>query len=321
MAETSRGGHGRKRRLGSTWCRSQLLSPTVSLAAHKHCEPTGCEPALALSRSSCRRRARVGTGSFLCAGGRCLALHEQSCTRDASRVHSACRAGACCSITAPLHHPQPTPAAEGGALRSRWHALGGTLSVARSLWLAEQHIATTAGSVRQVCAHRSCRGLTCPRAPQRVWSGATGESGSWPRAVRASLDRVSGVEGGGARRRWRLHRHEPRGGGRDTPSCEQPHTSHVALLVLTFDLACVTCKALACVAGARDRASVRSEGVLYFCYYNKRVRDFTQDFRVVCVPHTCRDALVESRACRVCAPRHHTVVCAISAVIGWASFK
>ena len=147
------------------------------------------------------------------------------------------------------------------------------------------------------------------------------KSGSWPRAVRASLDRVSGVEGGGASRRLRLHRHEPRGGGRDTPSCEQPHTSHVALLVLTFDLACVTCKALACVAGARDRASVRSEGVLYFCYYNKRVRDFTQDFRVVCVPHTCRDALVESRACRVCAPRHHTVVCAISAVIGWASFK
>ena len=209
--------------------------------------------------------------------------------------------------------------------RAAHSALGGTLSVARSLWLAEQHIATTAGSVRQVCAHRSCRGLTCPRAPQRVWSGATGESGSWPRAVRASLDRVSGVEGGGARRRWRLHRHEPRGGGRDTPSCEQPHTSHVALLVLTFDLACVTCKALTCVAGARDRASVRSEGVLYFCYYNKRVRDFTQDFCAVCVAHTCRDAL-ESRACRlppcrVCAPRHHTVVCAISAVIGWASFK
>ena len=177
-------------------------------------------------------------------------------------MHSACRAGACCSITAPLHHPQPTPAAEGGALRSRWHALSGTLSVARSLWLAEQHIATTAGSVRQVCAHRSCRGLTCPRAPQRVWSGATGESGSWPRAVRASLDRVSGVEGGGARRRWRLHRHEPRGGGRDTPSCEQPHTSHVALLVLTFGVCNI---ALACVAGARDRASVRSEGVLYFC--------------------------------------------------------
>ena len=30
VAETSRGGHGRKRRLGSTWCRSRLLSPTVS---------------------------------------------------------------------------------------------------------------------------------------------------------------------------------------------------------------------------------------------------------------------------------------------------
>ena len=188
-----------------------------------------------------------------------MALHARAVRARATRrvCTRPCRAGACCSITAPLHHPQPTPAAEGGALRSRWHALGGTLSVARSLWLAEQHIATTAGSVRQVCAHRSCRGLTCPRAPQRVWSGATGESGSWPRAVRASLDRVS-------------------------------------------------------VAGARDRASVRSEGVLYFCYYNKRVRDFTQDFRVVCVPHTCRDALVESRACRVCAPRHHTVVCAIS---------
>ena len=149
---------------------------------------------------------------------------SSACTRDASRVHSACRAGACCSITAPLHHPQPTPAAEGGALRSRWHALGGTLSVARSLWLAEQHIATTAGSVRQVCAHRSCRGLTCPRPPQRVWSGASGDTlavntspGSWPRAVRASLDRVSRVEGGGACWRWRLHRHEPRGGGRDAP--------------------------------------------------------------------------------------------------------
>ena len=220
MAETSRGGHGRKRRLGSTWCRSRLLSPTVSLASQQ-CAPTGCEPALALSRSSCRRRhesARAPLGGSLrrrtLFGAACT---SSACTRDASRVHSACRAGACCSITAPLHHPQPTPAAEGGALRSRWHALGGTLSVARSLWLAEQHIATTAGSVRQVCAHRSCRGLTCPRAPQRVWSGATGESGSWPRAVRASLDRVSRVEGGGACCRWRLHRHEPRGGGRDAP--------------------------------------------------------------------------------------------------------
>ena len=148
---------------------------------------------------------------------------SSACTRNASRVHSACRAGACCSITAPLHHPQPTPAAEGGALRSRWHALGGTLSVARSLWLAEQHIATTAGSVRQVCAHRSCRGLTCPRPPQRVvrseWrhTRCQYKSGSWPRAVRASLDRVSRVEGGGACCRWRLHRHEPRGGGRDAP--------------------------------------------------------------------------------------------------------
>ena len=148
---------------------------------------------------------------------------SSACTRDASRVHSACRAGACCSITAPLHHPQPTPAAEGGALRSRWHALGGTLSVARSLWLAEQHIATTAGSVRQVCAQRCCRGLTCPRPPQRVvrseWRHTRWQykSGSWPRAVRASLDRVSRVEGGGACCRWRLHRHEPRGGGRDAP--------------------------------------------------------------------------------------------------------
>jgi len=35
----------------------------------------------------------------------------------------------------------------------------------------------------------------------------------------AGCDRVSGVEGGGACWRRRLHRHEPRGGGRDTPSC------------------------------------------------------------------------------------------------------
>ena len=211
----------RRRRVGGP------ARPSVSLAAW-HCEPTGREPALALSHLSCRRRARVGTGSSaVCAGGRCLALlacTSSACTRDASRVHSACRAGACFSITAPLHHPQPTPAAEGGALRSRWHALGGTLSVARSLWLAEQHIATTAGSVRQVCAHRSCRGLTCPRPPQRVvrseWrhTRCQYKLGSRPRAVRASLDRVSGVEGGGANRRWRVHRHEPRGGGRDTPS-------------------------------------------------------------------------------------------------------
>ena len=131
------------------------------------------------------------------------------------------------------------------------------------------------------------------------------KSGSWPRAVRASLDRVSGVEGGGARRRWRLHRHEPRGGGRDTPSCEQPHTSHVALLVLTFDLACVTCKALTCVAGARDRASVRSEGVLYFCL---SVSATLHKIFVLCVcPHThAVDALVCVPSLtlrgRLCAP-------------------
>ena len=35
----------------------------------------------------------------------------------------------------------------------------------------------------------------------------------------AGCDRVSGVEGGDACWRRRLHRHEPRGGGRDTPSC------------------------------------------------------------------------------------------------------
>ena len=178
MAETSRGGHGRKRRLGSTWCRSRLLSPTVSLASQQ-CAPTGCEPALALSRSSCRRRhesARAPLGGSLrrrTLFGAARAVRARATRRVCTRP---CRAGACCSITAPLHHPQPTPAAEGGALRSRWHALGGTLSVARSLWLAEQHIATTAGSVRQVCAHRSCRGLTCPRPPQRVWSGATGDT-------------------------------------------------------------------------------------------------------------------------------------------------
>ena len=32
----------------------------------------------------------------------------------------------------------------------------------------------------------------------------------------AGSDRVSGVEGGGAKRVWRIHRHEPRGGGRGT---------------------------------------------------------------------------------------------------------
>ena len=33
----------------------------------------------------------------------------------------------------------------------------------------------------------------------------------------AGSDRVSGVEGGGAKRVWRIHRHEPRGRGRGTP--------------------------------------------------------------------------------------------------------
>ena len=114
------------------------------------------------------------------------------------------------------------------------------------------------------------------------------KSGSWPRAVRASLDRVSRVEGGGACCRWRLHRHEPRGGGRDTPSCEQPHTSHVALLVLTFDLACVTCKGQGTdLCGGSAGPGERSErGCTVLLYIAISVSATLHKIFVLCVCHT-----------------------------------